>query len=254
MHILVASPADAQKLRSALVRLGHSCEEATPYCETPEVAQFSGPYDAVVLQMTDTMSDAFPVLREIRGRGLAIPVVILCNKLRMEDEQEAFNLGADDVLTTPISLQLLVVRLQAIQRRILGHSTAILRCGNVALNQSRREVAVDGTHVRITAREFDVLEMLMLRRGMLLTKDLFMSRAYNESDGPNVRILDVFVCKLRRKLAAAGAAEIVRTVWGSGYMLREPSEAEIAMARSRLSSGKPRKQRAHLALAPVFAA
>ncbi|MBP0447859.1 response regulator transcription factor [Roseomonas sp. SSH11] len=171
----------------------------------------------------------------------------------MDEEQEAFSLGADDVLHTPVSLQLLVVRLQAIQRRILGYSTAVLRCGNVTLNQSRREVAVDGTDVRITAREFDVLETLMLHRGMLLTKDLFMSRAYNESDGPNLRILDVFVCKLRRKLAAAGAAEIVRTVWGSGYMLREPSEAEIAIARSRLSLGRPRKQRAHLELAPAMA-
>ncbi|MFC0386648.1 response regulator transcription factor [Muricoccus vinaceus] len=249
MRILIASTADAQKLCNSVSQLGHICDEVTPFREAPEVAVFDGSYDAVLLQAAGSITEALPVIREIRARGLSVPVVILCGKLRMEEEQEAFNLGADDVLTTPISLQLVVVRLQAIQRRILGHKTAVLGCGNVTLDQSCRRVAVDGNAVRLTTREFDVLETLMLRRGVLLTKELFMSRAYNENDGPNARILDVFVCKLRRKLAAAGAAEIVRTVWGSGYSLREPSEAEVALARQHLSTGKPRKQRAHLAIA-----
>jgi two-component system cell cycle response regulator CtrA len=254
MRILVASPADAQKLRSAMAKLGHVCDEASPFVDTPEVAQYSGPYDAVVLQLTGNMAAALPVIREIRSRGLSMPLVILCGKLRPEDEEEAFKFGADDVLSTPISLQLLVVRLQAIQRRILGHSTAFLRCANVTLDQSLREVTVDESPVRLTAREFDVLETLMLRRGMLLTKELFMNRAYNENDGPNARILDVFVCKLRRKLAAAGAADIVRTVWGSGYMLREPSEDEITTARHNVCKSTPRKQHVHLDATPVFAA
>ncbi|MFC4169527.1 response regulator transcription factor [Teichococcus aestuarii] len=247
---LLASP---QGLHRDLTRLGHVCDVATPFCETASIAQFSGPYDAIVLQANDNAAEAIAVLREIRGRGLRVPVVILASRLRVEEEQAAFNHGADDVLTMPVSTQLLVVRLQAIQRRVLGHASAVLNCGNVTLDQAQRHVMVDGRHVRLTAREFEVLETLMLRPGMLLTKEQFMSRAYGLNEGPNVRVLDVFVCKLRRKLAAAGAAEIVRTVWGSGYVLREPAEADVAQARQRFFAGQPRQRRAHL-LPEAFAA
>jgi len=254
MHLLVASPTSAQKLQSAVAQLGHVCDEATSLRETAQIAQHSGPFDAVVLQVTDAVAEALPVLRAIRSRGLSLPVVIVCGKLRVEEEQEAFSLGADDVLTTPISVQLLIVRLRAIQRRTFGHTTALLRCGNVELDQSRREVSVDSIPARLTTREFDVLEALMLRRNVLLTKEQFMSRSYNEGEDANPRILDVFVCKMRRKLAAAGAAEIVRTVWGSGYTLREPSEAEVAMARQNLRAGKSRQPRAHLVPVSALAA
>ncbi|MDQ1079544.1 two-component system cell cycle response regulator CtrA [Pseudoroseomonas cervicalis] len=247
MHILLASTMGQNpELHRSLSQDGHGCDLAEPFVEAPSIAQHSGPYDVVVLDVADARLQAFAALREIRRRGLRMPVVIITNPISVEDEQTALNIGADDVLIRPVRAPVLIARMQAILRRGLGHTSSQLTCGNVVLDQARRTVSVDGRHVRITCREFDVLEMLMLRRGVLLTKEQFMSRAYGVEDGPDQRILDVFVCKLRRKLAAAGSAEIVRTIWGRGYVLEEPSAAELAAARARFQNGQPRMRRAHL--------
>lgn len=252
MRILLGSPdQDHAGLRQTLEREGRPAELAEPFAEVAEIAQHHGPYDVALLAVADAGLQAMPALREIRRRGLRLPVLILAARLDRQTEQEALHAGADDVLARPVPAALLVARLQALVRRALGHSSALVGCGNVVLDQGRQEVTVDGRPVRITRREFEVLEMLMLRRGMLLTKEHFMARFYGADDGPDHRILDVFVCKLRRKLAAAGAAEIVRTVWGRGYVLDEPAPAAVAAARARFAAGQPRARRAHLALGQV---
>jgi two-component system cell cycle response regulator CtrA len=249
MRILLGSPdRDRAGLLRSLGAEGRLADLAEPFDDVPSIAQHNGPFDVVVLAVASCRDQAQPVLREIRRRGLKVPVLILAGHLEQEEEQEALNAGADDVLARPIPMPLLVARLQALVRRTLGHSSSQVVCGNVTLDQSRQSVSVDGRPVRVTRREFDVLETLMLRRGMLLTKDHFMSRLYGAEEGPDQRILDVFVCKLRRKLAAAGAAEIVRTVWGRGYVVEEPTAAEVAAARARYDAGQPRARRAHLVM------
>ena len=133
--------------------------------------------------------------------------------------------------STPFRLPVLHARMQAMARRARGYSSAELVCGNVTLDQEQHAVMVDGTRVNLTAREFDFLETLMLHKGVLLTKERFMTRLYADSEAPDSKIVDVFVCKLRRKLTAAGAAEIIRTVWGRGYVVFEPSATAIDAAR-----------------------
>jgi two-component system cell cycle response regulator CtrA len=249
MRILLGSPdRDRAGLLRSLGAEGRVADLAEPFADLPAITQHNGPFDVVVLAVAGCRDQALPVLREIRRRGLRVPVLILAGQLDQDEEQEALHAGADDVLARPVPMPTLIARLQALVRRALGHSSAQVTCGNVTLDQARQSVSVDGRPVRVTRREFDVLETLMLRRGMLLTKDHFMSRLYGAEEGPDQRILDVFVCKLRRKLAAAGAAEIVRTVWGRGYVVEEPSAAEIAAARARFAAGQPRARRAHLAI------
>jgi two-component system cell cycle response regulator CtrA len=249
MRILLGSPdQDRAGLLRSLGADGRIAELADPFGEIASIAQHSGPYDVVVLSVTDCRTQALPALREIRRRGMRLPVMVVAATLNAEDEQQALHLGADDVLARPVAVPVLVARLQAMVRRTLGHASSLVTCGNVVLDQARQAVSVDGRPVRITRREFDVLETLMLRRGVLLTKEHFMSRLYGAEDGPDQRILDVFVCKLRRKLAAAGAAEIVRTVWGRGYVVEEPTAAAIAGARARFAAGQPRQRRAHLSM------
>jgi two-component system cell cycle response regulator CtrA len=249
MRILLGSPdQDRAGLLRSLGTEGRIAELAEPFNDLPAIAQHHGPFDVVVLAVASVRDQALPALRDVRRRGLRLPVLILAGFLTQEEEQEALNAGADDVLTRPVPTPILTARLQAVVRRTLGHSSAQVTCGNVTLDQSQQSVSVDGRPVRVTRREFDVLETLMLRRGMLLTKEHFMSRLYGAEEGPDQRILDVFVCKLRRKLAAAGAAEIVRTVWGRGYVVEEPGAAAVAAARERFAAGEPRARRAHLAL------
>lgn len=232
-----------------LAKAGHRAETAEPVEDLPAIAALCGPFD-LVMAVVGGCAAALPALREMRRRGLALPVLVLAAQPDPMAESEALHAGADDVLGLQAPLPLLLARLTALQRRALGHRSALIACGNVVIDQAGQAVAVDGRPVRLTRREYDVLEMLLLRRGTVLGKEACMARLYGGEDGPEARIVDVFVCKLRRKLAAAGAAEILRTVWGIGYAAEEPGPAAIAAARARFAAGQPRARRAHLRAIP----
>jgi two-component system cell cycle response regulator CtrA len=246
--LMVNKDRDAAELKAELLRQSWTVDVADLRDEIVSVVQHCGPYDAIIIVARDASRQALPLLREMRCGGIRLPILVRVPQLAAENESALLNQGADDVLTGSTTASVLLARLQAATRRTLGHTSATLRCGNVELDQARRGVFVDGRSVRVTRREFDVLETLMLRRGAVLPKDLLMDRLYGDEDGPDQRILDVYICKLRRKLAAAGGAEIVRTVWGHGYALEEPSVAMIAAARARHAAGVPRRHRAHLAV------
>lgn len=251
MRLLIGfhDPEDAS-LPQRLAAAGHRVEAAEPFEDLPAIAALCGPFD-LAMPVVGSCTAALPVLDDIRRRGLTLPVLVLATRPEPAAEGAALQAGADDVVGRQAPLPLLLARLQALQRRALGHRSAQIACGNVVLDQARQAVAVDGRAIRLTRREYDVLEMLMLRRGMVLGKEACMARLYGGEDGPEARIVDVFVCKLRRKLAAAGAAEILRTVWGIGYAAEEPGAAAIAAARARFAAGRPRARRAHLHLAPT---
>lgn len=243
MRILIAA-SSAQKgdsLRRMLREHGVIGEIADRADQPGEVALRSGPYDAILIEAHSPSAMVLEMVRGIRRRRLSLPVLVMFAAATPEAEAEALDLGADDVMVFPIVGSSLVVRLRALQRRMLGHVSSTISCGNVVLDQMRRSVAVDGRAVRVTRREYDVLEILMLRRGTLLTKEDFIQRLYGADEGPDSRTLDVFICKLRRKLAAVGAADVIRTAWGRGYAAEEPSPAEIAAARARAAAGPRRR-------------
>jgi len=218
---------------------------ADPLHELGEIARLCGPYDAVVIDVRDE-SVARPLLRDLRTIGTPLISLILLRTCTEESQRILLDNGADDVLAGPVAPELLGARLRAVHRRMLGHVSSLLSCGNVVLDQALRRVTVDDRPVNLTLREIQILELLMLRRRMVLSKENFISRLYPDGDSPGERVIDVFVCKLRRKLAAAGAPEIVNTVWGFGYTLEDPPQSAIAAARARLAAGVPRQRRAHL--------
>ena len=131
--------------------------------------------------------------------------------------------GADDVLPKKIDGEELVARLRAITRRARGHARSVLAIGPVTLNQDTREVHAHGQPVRLTNKEFALFELLVLRKGAMLSKDAILNHLYDGMDEPEMKIVDVFVCKLRKKLADAGAADVIGTVWGRGYIARDPA-------------------------------
>ena len=218
---------------------------ADPLHELGEIARLCGPYDAVVIDVGDE-SVARPLLRDLRAAGASLPSLVLLRICTEQSQKILLDNGADDVLAGPVAPDLLGARLRAVHRRMLGHASARLTCGNVVLDQALRRVTVDDRPVNLTLREIQILESLMLRRRMVLSKENFISRLYPDGDSPGARVIDVFVCKLRRKLAAAGAPEIVHTVWGFGYTLEDPPQSAIVAARARLAAGVPRQRRAHL--------
>jgi len=135
------------------------------------------------------------------------------------------------VVASPLHVRVLLARLRAHVRRAGGYASAQMTCGNVVLDQALHAAMVDGRRVNLTAREYDFLEAMMLHKGVLLTKERFLNSLYPDGGAPDSKIVDVFVCKLRRKLAECGAAEMIRTVWGRGTLVFEPTPEAVAVAR-----------------------
>ena len=131
--------------------------------------------------------------------------------------------GADDFVVTPCDTDELVARIRAVVRRSQGHAKSVLRCGTVELSLDRHEVRVRGERLLVSRREFAVLELLFLKQGTILNKTAFLNHLYCGAEEPEMKTIDVIICRLRKKLAAAGVGTLIDTVWGCGYILREPA-------------------------------
>jgi two-component system, cell cycle response regulator CtrA len=183
-------------------------------------------YDIVLLDLALPDIEGFEVVRRMRVSRNDTPVMILSGLTMPQARVRALSLGADDFITKPYDKAELLARMQAIVRRSKGFSQPTVRFGRLELNLDSREVTVDGRDVHLTGKEYSILELLVLRKGMVLTKEAFLNHLYGGMDEPEVKIIDVFVCKLRKKLARAGAEGIIGTIWGRGYMIREAAALE----------------------------
>src|SRR5208337_2622932 len=181
-------------------------------------------YDIVILDLMLPDIEGFEVVRRLRIGRNDTPVLILSGLTRPAAKVKGLGLGADDFITKPFDRSELLARIQAIVRRSKGFSQSTLYIRPLRLNMDSREVTVDGRMVPLTGKEYSILELLVLRKGMVLTKEAFLNHLYGGMDEPEMKIIDVFVCKLRKKLAQAGADNLIGTVRGRGYMIREPSE------------------------------
>ena len=180
-------------------------------------------YDIMVLDLMLPDMEGYDVVRRMRSARIEVPVLILSGLTRPQAKVKGLALGADDFLTKPFDKAELIARMQAVVRRSKGFSQPALHIGNLQLNLDSREVSVDSTPVHLTGKEYAILELLVLRKGMVLTKEAFLNHLYGGMDEPEMKIIDVFICKLRKKLALAGADNLICTVWGRGYMIREPA-------------------------------
>ena len=180
-------------------------------------------YDVVVLDLMLPDIEGYEVVRRMRAARQETPVLILSGLSRPAAKVKGFAVGADDFITKPFDKAELVARMQAIVRRSKGYSQPTLRVGKLQLNLDSREVLVSGIPVHLTGKEYSILELLVLRKGMVLTKEAFLNHLYGGMDEPEMKIIDVFICKLRKKLSQAGEGNLIGTVWGRGYMMRDPS-------------------------------
>ena len=187
-------------------------------------------YDIVVLDLMLPDIEGFEVVRRMRVSRNDTPVLILSGLSRPQVNVKSLGLGADDFITKPFDKGELLARMQAIVRRSKGYSQPTLRIGPLLLNLDSHEVAVDDQPVHLTGKEYAILELLVLRKGMVLTKEAFLNHLYGGMDEPEMKIIDVFICKLRKKLATAGAADLIGTAWGRGYMIREPLMSHAAVS------------------------
>ncbi len=184
-------------------------------------------FDVVIAEGALPDMDVLELVRRLRVARIDVPVLVLASAGRSDLRVRLFSAGADDVIVRPFDTAELVARMRAILRRYRGFSDASLTVGPLTIRQERREVLVDGAEVKLTGKEYAILELLVLRRGSVLTKDAFLNHLYGGMDEPEAKIIDVFVCKLRKKLAHCGADSLITTVWGRGYMLRDATREQV---------------------------
>ncbi len=186
-------------------------------------------YDIIILDLVLPDMDGLEVLRRLRDARVVTPVLILSGLTESEMKVKSLGSGADDYLTKPFDKEELLARIQAIVRRSQGHSQSIIKTGKLAVNLNTSTVEVGGQAVHLTGKEYGILELLSLRKGTTLTKEMFLNHLYGGMDEPELKIIDVFICKLRRKLADATHGDnYIETVWGRGYVLRDPDETPQA--------------------------
>ncbi len=187
-------------------------------------------YDIVVLDLALPDIEGFEVVRRMRFARNDTPVLVLSGLNMAQARVKVLGLGADDFITKPYDKTELLARMQAIVRRSKGFSQPTVRVGRLMLNLDTREVTIDNRELRLTGKEYAILELLVLRKGMVLTKEAFLNHLYGGMDEPEVKIIDVFVCKLRKKLNRVGAEGIIGTIWGRGYMIRESPTQDLYAA------------------------
>jgi len=188
-------------------------------------------YDIILLDLNLPDMHGYDVLKKLRTAKVNTPILILSGLTEMENKVKGLGFGADDYMTKPFHKEEMVARIHAIVRRSKGHSQSVIKTGKLAVNLDTKTVEVDSQRVHLTGKEYAMLELLSLRKGSTLTKEMFLNHLYGGIDEPELKIIDVFICKLRKKLAAASNGEnYIETVWGRGYVLRNPAEETEAAA------------------------
>jgi two-component system, cell cycle response regulator CtrA len=185
-------------------------------------------YDLILLDLNLPDMNGHEVLRQLRRAKVDTPILILSGNDDADNKIRGFGFGADDYLTKPFYREELIARIHAIIRRSKGHAQSIITTGRIMVNLDAKTVEVDAAPVHLTGKEYQMLELLSLRKGSTLTKEMFLNHLYGGMDEPELKIIDVFICKLRKKLSVAtGGENHIETVWGRGYVLRDPERLSL---------------------------
>ena len=224
MRVLLVEddPATAQGIEMMMRSESYVCDVTDMGEDGLEIGKLYD-YDIIVLDLMLPDMDGYEVLRRLRAASVKTPVLVLSGLNGLDNKIKGLSVGADDYLTKPFDKRELIARIQAIVRRSKGHSDSVIKTGKLTVNLDTRAVKIEGQPLHLTVKEYGILELLSLRKGTTLTKEMFLNHLYGAMDEPELKIIDVFVCKLRKKLTAAtGGENYIETVWGRGYVLRGP--------------------------------
>ena len=221
MRILVVE--DERKvaafIRQGLLEEGHAVEVAADGAEALRALDDEPPYDLVVLDVMLPKRDGFDVLRTLRARGVATPVLLLTARDAVADKVTGLDLGADDYLAKPFAFEEFLARVRALLRRGRGRAEPVLRVADLCLDPATRVVTRGRRRITLTAREYALLEYFMRSAGRVLTRPMLTQHVWGLDFDPESNIVDVYVGYLRRKIDADGEPRLLHTVRGAGYTL-----------------------------------
>ena len=193
-------------------------------------------YDLILLDLMLPDVEGYEVIRRLRTVQVNTPILILSGLTDTDDKVKGLGFGADDYLTKPFDKQELVARVNAIVRRSKGHSNSHIKIGRMTVNLNTKMVDIDNKYLNLTGREYAILELMALRKGATLSKEVFLNHLYGGLEEPEFKIIDVFICKLRKKLSdVLGGESYIKTLWGRGYVLEEPKATPRALNDSNNS-------------------
>lgn len=198
--------------------------------EAVELAK-RGDFDAIILDLNLPDMSGLEVIRRIRAAKISTPVLVVSGEREAQMKVRALTAGGDDYVTKPFNTHELLARVRALVRRSKGLAHSIIEIGAYTIDINSKTVEAFGRRIRLSVKEYQILELLCMRTGTTLTKEVFLNHLYSGMDDPDPKIIDVFVCKLRKKLAAvAGAEPLIETVWGRGYLVRHTDTPPIPQA------------------------
>lgn len=223
MHILLIEDdrITNQSIQSLLKHEGMIVESALLAKEGLEFLK-SYEYDLIILDLMLPDMTGADVLRQIRARGIATPVLILSGIAVPNKKVECLSNGADDYITKPFHNDELVARIHAIIRRSQGHAEQIIHVGKMDIDLNKKIVTVAGHPLELTGKEYALMELLALKKGSTVSKEQFLNHLYGGIDEPEMKIIDVFLCKIRHKIEKlSGGIGYIKTIWGRGYILED---------------------------------
>lgn len=228
MRILQANrdQADAASIELMLQSEGFNVYTTDLGAEAVDLAKMYD-YDICLLSTMRDLTDC-DMVKSLRLAKVKTPIIVISTRSDTATITRALDLGADDYLLAPFASGELIARIHAITRRSKGHAHSLVQVGPLAINLTTHSVTVAGGPLHLTGKEYAMLELLALRKGSLITKEMFLNHLYGGMDEPEIKIIDVFICKLRKKLREHFG--LIETVWGRGYVLRDP--AAVASAGS----------------------
>lgn len=207
----------AELIARGLEKAGFSAEAVHTAGEARDRI-LQGAFDAIVLDLGLPDQDGLDFLRELRQAGIAVPVIILTTRIKVDERVAGLNAGADDYVTKPFAFEELEARLRALLRRPATNVGDLLSVGNLSFDMQTREISVNGVPALLTARELALLEQLMRRAGRVVSKVFLEDNIYGTA-GDSANSLEVLTHRLRARLRELGADVTIHTVRGVGYMM-----------------------------------
>jgi len=226
MRILLVEPEDivAASLELGLKAEGFAIYRTDRGDEAIDLGKLYD-YDAILIELNLPDMSGLDVIRSLRMAKVGTPILVVTSNYAIDAKIMAFGYGADDYIPKPFHKDEVVARIHAVVRRSHGTSVSVITVGDLDVYLDRKVAEVRGRRVHLTAKEYGMLELLMLRRGHVVTKEMFLNHLYGGTDEPELKIIDVFICKLRKKFKPLIGHRLVETVWGRGYSIEKPREA-----------------------------